>query len=138
MRKIKYILINDTDPQNVSDKSGSCSFLNLGYHYVVGRDTISSPIDIHKTGCFLNQEIRNMKPQNRERLLSCSIGIKYNGSLNLSTCNPSQRSSLVELLLNLRSHFPMAKILATNEIDGDHIKAREDMNQLRKDLSNYL
>ena len=68
-----------------------------------------------------------------EDLNRCAIGIKYNGSLT----DPRLRPLLVDLLLDLREHFPDAKILAKDEYDRWHIKVRDDMNQLRRELSDY-
>lgn len=47
----------------------------------------------------------------------------------------SQLSSLVDLIVELRSHFPEAKILSTSEIDGKSILPSKAMNQLRLELS---
>ena len=47
----------------------------------------------------------------------------------------SQLSSLVDLIVDLRSHFPEAKILSTSEIDGKTIRPSDAMNQLRLQLS---
>jgi hypothetical protein len=41
------------------------------------------------------------------------------------------------ITLDLRDHFPDAKILAKDEYDRWHIKVRDDMNQLRRELSDY-
>lgn len=51
----------------------------------------------------------------------------------------SQRMALpVALLDTLRVHYPNAKILAKNEYDRYHIRVRDDMNALRRKLSDFL
>ena len=69
----------------------------------------------------------------QEDLNRCSIGIKYNGMLS----DRVLRATLLALLLDLRDHFPEAKILAKDEYDRWHVKVRDDMNQLRRELSDY-
>ena len=64
----------------------------------------------------------------------CGIGIKYNGRLT----DPQLRPLLVELLLDLLEHYPDANVLDMDEYDRWHIKVRDDMNQLRRELSDYL
>lgn len=44
----------------------------------------------------------------------------------------------VALLDTLRVHYPNAKILAKNEYDRYHIRVRDDMNALRRELSDFL
>ena len=87
-----------------------------------------------------------------EDLNRCSIGIKYNGDLardlELSTLNSSTDSKLytlnsklaklIELLLDLRDHYPSAKILGKDEYDRYHIHVSDEMNQLRRELSDFL
>jgi hypothetical protein len=51
-----------------------------------------------------------------------------------------QRNALIDLLVELRSHFPDAKILGSTELDGKAIHScniivSDAMNLLRKDLS---
>jgi len=67
-----------------------------------------------------------------EDLNLCSIGVKYNGKLT----DPKLRPLLIDLLLDLRDHYPTAKILAKNEYDRWHTHVRDDMNLLRAELSN--
>ena len=61
----------------------------------------------------------------------CAIGIKYNGELT----DPGLRSQLLTLLRKLRKRYPEAAILAKSEYDRYHIKVREDLNQLRRELN---
>lgn len=157
MRNIKYILINDSKPQSPRGKSSNICIDNLGHHYVINRRSsecnpsslgdcrvasevgnansagaVLKLIDVCQPG-HLELGTRNMEPREVERLNACSIGIKYNGSLT----DPKLRPLLIDLLLDLREHFPDAKILAKDEYDRWQIKVREDMNQLRRELSDY-
>jgi len=68
-----------------------------------------------------------------EDLNRCSIGIKYNGRLS----DRQLRPLLLALLLDLRDKFPTAKILAKSEYDRHHIQVRDDMNQLRREMSDF-
>ena len=118
--------------------------------------------DQRSSGRFAPQRTRNLKPETKhlkprgiERLNACSVGVKYNGSiaddLKLYTLNSatdfklstldSQRMALLLALLNeLRSRYPDAAILALNEIrPGTRclIRVRDDMNDLRRELSHF-
>lgn len=46
-----------------------------------------------------------------------------------------QRGALIRELCCLRHRFPDAKILGASEIDGKNIRVSEDMNTLRRALS---
>lgn len=53
-----------------------------------------------------------------------------------------QRAVLLQLLVDLREHFPDAKILRVKELDGKEIYAKniivsDSMNVLRRELSDY-
>ena len=96
MRKIKYIIVDDSAPKGTH-----------GQHSDIGIDNLGHPFD------------------------ECAIGIKYNGKLT----DPRLRPQLLTLLDKLRKRYPEAAILAKNEYDRYHIKVREDMNQLRWELS---
>ena len=149
MRQINYILIHDTDPQAPVRAPRRRHDAHLGFHYIVPPGgVVLNPIDIHQRGTIADH-IRNLNPFDRRDYTAFSIGIHYNGSLaedyklatlnsptdsKLSTLNP-QLSSLVDLIVELRSHFPEAKILSTFEIDGKTIRPSEAMNQLRLQLS---
>ena len=130
MRQIKYILVNDSMPKASCGKSSNICIDNLRHHYVINSaGAVLKLIDVCLPGSFMP------KPSCREEDLNrCSIGIKYNGSLT----DPRLRPLLIDLLLDLREHFPDAKILAKDEYDRWHIKVRDDMNQLRRELSDYL
>lgn len=129
MRQIKYILVNDSIPTSSRGKSSDICVNNLGHHYVINSaGAVLKLIDVCQPGNFMP------KPRcGEEDLNRCAIGIKYNGNLT----DPRLRPLLIDLLLDLREHFPDAKILAKDEYDRWHIKVRDDMNQLRRALSDY-
>jgi len=130
MRNIKYILINDSMPAAPCGMSAGISIDNLRHHYVINSaGAVHNPIDVCQPGSFM--------PRPRcgdDDLNKCGIEIKYNGSLS----DPQLRPLLVKLLLDLLEHYPESKILAIDEYDSWHIKVRDDMNQLRRELSDYL
>ena len=130
MRNIKYILINDTVSKTPSGAPVRYDASNLGHHYVINsQGMLLHPIDDSQPGAFMP------KPTcGEEDLNHCSIGIKYNGSLS----DPRLRPLLIALLLDLRDHYPSAKILAKDEYDRYHIHVSDEMNHLRKELSDYL
>ncbi len=134
MRNIKYIIINDSMPAARRGKSANIWSYNLGHDYVINiAGAVLNLIDVCQPGSFMP------KPAcGEEDLNLCSIGIKYNGSLEPGTLNLELRAKLIALLLDLRAHYPTAKILAKDEYDRWHIHVRDDMNQLRSELSNYL
>lgn len=132
MRQINYILIHEALPENSPGVPRIRRDRDRGYHYVVNAaGVVRNPLDIHQPGTFA-AVIRNLNPFDRRDYNAFSIGIQYNGSLEE---DPKQREALVELLVDLRSHFPEAKILATSEIDGKYIHPSDAMNQLRLQLS---
>ena len=148
MRQIKYIFINDSMPTAPRGKSSNICVDNFGHHYVANSaGEVLKLIDVCRPGSFLERETKNLKPRERERLSQCSIGIKYNGSLKHETCNLKQRAALLRLLVELRSHFPDAKILGLTELapatrnfePGTRgvIHPSEAMNQIRRELSDY-
>lgn len=141
MRQINYILIHEALPENSPGVPRIRRDRDRGYHYVVNAaGVVRNPLDIHQPGTFA-AVIRNLNPFDRRDYNAFSIGIQYNGSLEedlkfmVSSSNHSQLSSLVDLIVDLRSHFPEAKILTTSEIDGKTIRPSDAMNQLRLQLS---
>jgi len=129
MRQIKYILINDSVPEISGGKSGNYTVSNLGHHYIVNsQGMVLNPIDLHQPGAFMPAPVAGEEDLNR-----CSIGIKYNGRLS----DRQLRPLLLALLLDLRDKFPTAKILAKSEYDRHHIQVRDDMNQLRREMSDF-
>lgn len=141
MRQINYILIHEALPENSPGVPRIRRDRDRGYHYVVNAaGVVRNPLDIHQPGTFA-AVIRNLNPFDRRDYNAFSIGIQYNGSLEedlkfmVSSSNHSQLSSLVDLIVDLRSHFPEAKILSTSEIDGKTIRPSDAMNRLRLQLS---
>ena len=134
MRQIKYILI-DSDTQNDNRESGYHGKSDIrhqpsnifSYHYVVDSEgVVLHPIDINQPGSFMPKPPRGQEDPNQ-----CAIGIKYNGTLS----DRQLRPLLIALLLDLRDRFPEAKILGLSEYDRYHIKVSDDMNVLRRELS---
>lgn len=170
MRKIEYIFIDsDTErcdsasgkpnsleisraqavssnAQNNNCKSGRHAVPNLGYHYVVNPEgLVLHPTDISIPAHIIQGPIYDPDKYNR-----CSICIRYDGSLRSETwlINPDlscsaaahQRNALIDLLVELRSHFPDAMILGVSEIDGRELYSKniivsDAMNALRRELS---
>lgn len=132
MRNIKYILINEVNPENSAYKPTARRDRNFGYHYIVTPEcVVRNPIDIRQVGTFMPAPVCG-----QEDLNHCSIGILYQGELNPESWNLKQREALFGLLVDLRSQFPDAKILGVSEYDRHQIKVSDDMNQLRFELSN--
>lgn len=52
-----------------------------------------------------------------------------------SLAKSANRESLAGHLASLRKRYPDAKILGISEIEGDNIKVSDDMNKLRRVLS---
>ena len=145
MRHIKYIIINDSMPEASRGKSSNIRIDNLGYHYVINsQGEMLNPIDVSNPANLtletrnLKPETKHLKPQEVERLNACSIGVKYNGSLEPGTLTFELRAKLIRLLVELRSRYPEVTILAKSEYDRYHIRVREDMNQLRRELSDMI
>ena len=141
MRSIKYILVNDTVSKTPSGAPVRYDASNLGHHYVINSaGAVLKLIDVCRPGSFMP------KPTcGEEDLNKCSIGIKFNGSLEPGTLNLELRAQLIHLLVELRSHFPDAKILGLSEIgfgiwNFEHgtrgvIRPSDAMNQIRRALS---
>lgn len=141
MRSIKYILINDTVSKTPSGAPVRYDASNLGHHYVINSaGSVLKLIDVCQPSSFMP------KPTcGEENLNRCSIGIKYNGSLKPETLNLELRAKLIELLAELRSQWPSAKILGISEIGfgtlnfepGTRgvIRPSDAMNQIRRSLS---
>ena len=140
MRKINYLLIGD--------KPADGRPLANGFHYTVNsQGLVLNAIDIRKPGSFMPKPAPGQEDLNR-----CSIGIKYNGKLSedlqLSTLNSptdsklytlnSKLTNLISLIVRLRSQFPSVPILGLNEIHGKDIHPSDAMNNLRRELSDYL
>lgn len=134
MRHIKYIIINDSMPEASRGKSSNIRIDNLGYHYVINsQGEVLNPIDICNSGAFMSKTAYGQEDLNK-----CSIGVKYNGSLEPGTLTFELRAKLILLLVELRSRYPEVTILAKSEYDRYHIRVRKDMNQLRRELSDMI
>ena len=147
MRNIDYLLINLAPSARIDPH-------NLGHHYIVNsRGQVLNPIADCHPGTFLVPEAQALRlsPHDLRQLQATSIGVKYNGSLaeirQLPTLNSplttdskpytlnSQLKSLIGLLIELRTRYPQAKILALTEISGKDISPSAEMNDLRLALS---
>ena len=130
MRHIKYIIINDSMPEASRGKSSNIRIDNLGYHYVINsQGEVLNPIDICNSGAFMSKTAYGQEDLNK-----CSIGIKFNGKIS----DPRLRPLLLALLNELHQYYPEVTILAKSEYDRYHIRVREDMNQLRRELSDMI
>lgn len=112
MRQIKYILI---------DNSGQ----NREHHYNVNsKGCVIENTDIRKAVKVID---RKVDPDG------------YNASSIVIHCNAfkdaSCREALKDLLVELRHHFPEALILGDKEIGDYFIRVSDEMNQLRRELS---
>ena len=144
MRHIKYIIINDSMPEASRGKSSNIRIDNLGYHYVINsQGEVLNPIDVSNPGAIMSKPVCGQEDLNK-----CSIGIKYNGSLEPGSLTFELRAKLILLLVELRSRYPEAAIFALNEIRPETrnlihetrgiIRVRKDMNQLRRELSDMI
>lgn len=146
MRQIKYILINETPVQNPSDVRSRRPLPLFGYHFYINSEGLTVPlVDIHQPVYLIEGPIYDPDKFNR-----CSICIRYCGSLRTeswlmeptTSCTAAmrQRQALLELIVELRSHFPGAKILGLSELNPKESHARnilvsDTMNLLRRELS---
>ena len=165
MRKIEYIFIESdcqrcnsasekpnsfeffrvqagsSNAQDDDSKSDCCAVSLFRHHFIVNKEgLVSNPIDISSTANLIQGPIYDRNKYNR-----CSISIHYCGSLEPGSLDYEVREKLIRLLVELRSRFPDAKILATNEFitetvnskHGPHgsITVSNSMNLLRRELS---
>ena len=134
MRKIDYIFI-DSDREALSSKSDRYDVSNLRYHYVVNsQGCVIIPTPVQLTTTLIDGPIYDPDKYNK-----CSIFVRYCGNL-MSNDILGQRAALLNLLVELRQHFPEAKILGLSEIDGKGLHSRniivsDAMNQVRRELS---
>lgn len=134
MRKIDYIFI-DSDRKANGSKPGSYDVSNLRYHYVVNsQGCVINPTPVRLTTKLIDGPIYDPDKYNK-----CSIFVHYNGNLN-SNDILGQRATLLNLLVELRQHYPDAKILGVSEIDGHELYCKniivsDAMNQIRRELS---
>ena len=134
MRKIDYIFI-DSDTQTPRSKSDRYDVSNLRYHYVVSQGLgIINTTPIQLTTQLIDGPIYDPDKYNK-----CSIFVRYCGNLK-SNDILDQRAALLNLLVELRQHYPDAKILGISEIDGRDLYCKNiivnyAMNVLRRRLS---
>ena len=146
MRKIEYIFIDSEDCPNDNGKSVRPAVSLFRHHFTVTKEgLVLNPIDISSTVNLIPGPIYD-----RDKYNKCSISIRYCGSLRPEAwlvdneTNASkvalQRADLLQLLVDLRKHFPDAKILGVSELDGKELYSKniiisDAMNVLRKDLN---
>ena len=112
MRQIKSILIDD------SGKS-------LEHHYTVNnKGNVIENIDIRKPVKVIDTSIDPDDYNSNSIVIRCK-------ALKDSSC----RQSLKDLLVELRRHYPEAKILGIQEIGEYNIRVSDEMNHLRTELS---
>jgi hypothetical protein len=145
MRKIEYIFI-DSDYPNDNHKSVRPAVSLFRHHFTVNSEgLVTNPIDIGQTVNLIQGPIYD-----RDKYNKCSISIRYCGTLLPhawltapdASCSAilRQRAALLQLLVELRKHFPYAKILGVSEIDGRELYCKniivsDAMNVLRRELS---
>ena len=125
MRQIKYIIIDN------SGQKGRES------HYCINsKGAVSEETDIRKAVKVIDRKV-DPDGYNANSVV-VSIGFRFHdsGSMKCGTWILEQRSALIDLLVELRSHFPEAKILGIREIGDYFIKVSDEMNALRLELSN--
>lgn len=112
MRQIKYILIDDSGRKN---REHHYSINSIGF--------VKEATDISKT-----VKVHDRLVDNASSIVISLAGSRVQGSR-------SQSEALKGLLVELRSHFPEAMIFGIREIGDYFIKASDEMNQLRLELS---
>jgi hypothetical protein len=145
MRKIEYIFI-DPDCPSDDHQSDHYDLSGFRHHFIVN----SEGLVINTTDIQYPVNLIQGPNYDRDRYNKCSIFIRYNGSLRTeewlinhdTSCSAilSQRAALLQLLVQLRKHFPDAKILAVSELDGKELYSKniivsDAMNVLRSELS---
>ena len=134
MRKIDYIFI-DSDREANNSKSDCYDVSNIRYHYVVNsQGIVINPTPVQLTSKLIDGPIYDPDKYNK-----CSIFVRYCGDI-MSNDILGQRATILSLLVELRQHFPDAKILGLSEIDGKELHSRniivsDAMNVLRRELS---
>lgn len=112
MRQIKYILI---------DNSGK----SREHHYIVNsKGFVIGNIDIRKPVKVIDHHV------DPDGYNSSSIVIRCKEFKGLSC-----REGLKDLIVELRHHFPEALILGIDEIGDYYIRVSDEINQLRRELS---
>lgn len=112
MRQIKSILIDD------SGKS-------LEHHYTVNsKGYVIENIDIRKPVKVIDTSIDPDGYNSNSIVIRCK-----------ALKDSSSRQGLKDLLVELRRHYPEAKILGIQEIGDYYIRVSNEMNHLRSELS---
>lgn len=126
MRQIKYILIDDS------------GLKNREHHYIISsKGCVTESTDIRKAVKVIDRQVDPDGYNANSVVVRLVSGFKVQGSkcLEPESWNLEQRSALIDLLVELRSHFPEAMIFGIKEIGDYFIKVSDEMNQLRLELS---
>lgn len=115
MRQIKYILIDDNGMKN-----------RLHHYSINSKGFVIENTDIRETVRVIDRQV-DPDGYNTSSIVISLAGSKFHDS--------SCRSSLIDLLVELRNHFPDAMIFGIREIGDYFIKVSDEMNQLRLELS---
>lgn len=126
MRQIKYILIDDS------------GLKNREHHYSISsKGCVTESTDIRKAVKVIDRQVDPDGYNANSVVVRLVLGFKVQGSkcLKPESWNLEQRSALIDLLVELRKHFPEAMIFGIREIGDYFIKVSDEMNQLRLELS---
>ena len=97
-----------------------------------------------RSEAWLLEPVGTLNPATRSLRVSEGRTTLASAMLNVSRLdrrsNLKQRQALISLLVELRRHFPEAKILGVSEIDGRELYCKniivsDAMNQIRRELS---
>ena len=115
MRQIKFIIIDDRGkiPQH--------HYTIVKHGFVIKETNVRNPVKIFD------------KSQDTDRYNAHSVVVGFSGSRR--KCNPKQRETLIDLLIELRHRYPSAKIFGLSEIGSYYIQVSSNMNCLRFILS---
>lgn len=126
MRQIKYILIDDSGRKNRE------------HHYIISsKGCATESTDIRKAVTVIDRQVDPDGYNANSVVVRLVSGFKVQGSkcLEPESWNLEQRTALIDLLVELRKHFPEAMIFGIREIGDYFIKVSDEMNQLRLELS---
>ena len=126
MRQIKYILIDDS------------GLKNREHHYSISsKGCVTESTDIRKAVKVIDRQVDPDGYNANSVVVRLVSGFKDQGSkcLEPESWNLEQRTTLIDLLVELRSHFPEAMSFGIREIGDYFIKVSDEMNQLRLELS---
>ena len=117
MKTVNYILVAEAGTQNAACVIRNCKLPDIGHCVICDA---GSTAEVSEPG----GPVSGSKFQ--------ISGFK---DLELETRNLEQRGALIRELCRLRRRFPEAKILGVSEIDGKRIRVSDEMNALRRALS---